>query len=75
MSTLTVTWDAGVDENTGFAVKLQGKDEHPVATGTKGSYEFTGLMAGREYTVVVVSSSGDQRSDSLTRKFHTSKSC
>ena len=74
VSTLTVTWDAGADENTGFAVKLQGENEHPIAAGTKGSHKFTGLTAGREYTVVVVTTSGDQRSESRTGKFHISKS-
>ena len=73
MSSLTVTWNAGAGEKSGFKVKLQGGTEQPVAGDSKGTYKFDSLTAGKEYTVVVVTESGHQRSESLSGNFRTSK--
>ena len=73
VSSLTVTWNAGAGEKSGFKVKLQGGTEQTVAGGSKGTYKFDSLTAGKEYNVVVVTESGDQRSENLTGNFHTSK--
>ena len=72
-SSLTVTWKAGAGEKSEFKVKLQGDTEHTVAGGDTGTYTFDSLTPGKEYTVVVVTESGNLRSDSLTGNFRTSK--
>ena len=73
MSSLTVTWNAGAGDKSQFKVKLQGGTEQTVAGGSKGTYTFDSLKAGKEYNVVVVTESGDQRSESLSGNFRTSK--
>ena len=73
VGSLTVTWKAGAGENSEFKVKLQGKTEHTVSGGDTGTYTFDSLEAGKEYTVVVVTKSGNQKSDSLSGNFRTSK--
>ena len=73
MGSLTVTWKAGAGDNTGFKIKLQGGTDNPVTGADTGTKKFDGLIAGKEFTVVVVTESGDQKSESLTGKFRTSK--
>ena len=73
VDSLTVTWDAGAGERSGFIVKLEGEEDHTVPGGDTGSWQFTKLTAGREYTVVVVTKSGAQSSGALSGKFRTSK--
>ena len=73
MSSLTVTWKAGAGERSEFKVKLQGDTEHTVSGGDSGTYTFGSLKAGKEYIVVVVTESGNQKSESLTGNFRTSK--
>ena len=73
MSSLTVTWKAGAGEKSEFKVKLQGDTEHTVAGDDTGTYTFDGLIAGKEYNVVVVTESGNQRSEIMTGNFRTSK--
>ena len=73
VSSLTVTWDAGDGENTGFTVQLGSGKEVPATKGTSGTYTFNSLTAGQEYTVTVVTKSGDQTSTDLTGSFRTSK--
>ena len=71
VSTLTVTWDAGDGDNTGFSASLQGGTQHPVDGGSTGTWTFSSLTAGQEYTVVVVTKSGGQTSGSITGTFRT----
>ena len=73
VSSLTVTWDAGAGENSGFTVKLDSGTEHSVPKGTTGTYTFDSLTAGQEYSVTVVTKSGDQTSDTMTKTFRTGK--
>ena len=73
VSSLTVTWDAGDGENTGFTVKLGSGKEVPATNGKKGSHTFNSLTAGQNYTVTVVTKSGEQTSTKLTGSFRTSK--
>ena len=75
VDSLTVTWGAGAGERSEFIVKLEGEEEHTVTGGDTGSWQFTKLTAGHEYTVVVVTKSGTQSSDALSGKFRTSKRC
>ena len=73
---LTVTWDVptsggfteytmNVQENIGSEQTIQGSAPR-IAT-------FTGLTAGTQYTVELVTVSGDQLSRTMQRKFYTSK--
>ncbi|KAI0214925.1 hypothetical protein LSAT2_033057 [Lamellibrachia satsuma] len=73
LHTLTVKWDApDVGGLTGYTVSLEGDgtsltqtpDNHTTVT-------FTGLAAGKEYTVGVVTVNGDQKSDQVEDKFYT----
>ena len=73
VSSLTVTWDAGDGENTGFTVQLDSGTEIPVTKGTSGTYTFNSLTPGKEYNVTVVTKSGNQTSTDLTGSFRTSK--
>ena len=70
MNSLTVTWAAGDDENSGFVVKLENGAEHNV---DKMTWTFENLEFGTKHTVIVVTRSGDQRSEPLTESFYTSK--
>ena len=74
---LTVNWDApAVGTLTGYSVTLSGNGT--IKTQTIGNdtttSAFTGLTAGTEYTVGVVTVSGDQQSaDEVNNTFYTSK--
>ena len=73
VSSLTVTWDAGDGENSGFTVRLGSGTEVVVPKDATRTHRFTSLTAGQEYTVDVVTKSGDQNSDTTTTRFRTSK--
>ena len=73
VSSLTVTWDAGDGENSGFTVQLDSGTEIPVPKGTSGTYTFNSLTAGQEYSVTVVTKSENQNSDKMTKTFRTGK--
>ena len=47
VSSLTVTWDAGEGENTGFTVQLDSGTEVPVTKGTTGTYTFNRFDTGQ----------------------------
>ena len=66
-----MTWDAGDGDNTGFSASIQSGTQHPVIGGSTGTWTFDSLTAGQEYTVVVVTKSGGQTSNSITGKFRT----
>ena len=73
VSSLTVTWDAGDGENSGFTVRLDSGIEVAVPKDTTRTHTFDSLTAGQEYTVTVVTKSGDETSTDLTGNFRTSK--
>ena len=73
VSSLTVTWDAGAGENTGFTVRLGSGTEVAVLKDATRTHTFDSLTAGQEYSVTVVTKSGDQNSDTMTKTFRTSK--
>ena len=74
---LTLNWDApAVGTLTGYSVTLSGNGT--IKTQTHGNdtttSAFTGLTAGTEYTVGVVTVSGDQQSaDEVKGKFYISE--
>ena len=72
VSSLTVTWDAGAGENTGFTVRLGSGTEVAVLKDATRTHTFDSLTAGQEYSVTVVTKSGDQTSTDLTGSFRTS---
>ena len=84
VNSLEVSWTAPTTGSvTSYTVTVKEKDSAsiketiPVDSGTAAT--FTGLAAGTEYTVTVVSvagvvSSGGQNSDPLSDNFYTSKS-
>ena len=75
VDSLTVKWDVGVGEKSGFTVSLEGVNNtyYTISGIDQREWTFSGLTAGTEYTVVVATNSGDQTSESLTGKFYTSK--
>ena len=84
VNSLAVSWTAPTSGAvTSYSVTLKDKSGNPAkdpqtVTGTTTA-SFTGLAAGTEYTVTVVSvagvvSSGSQNSDPLSDDFFTSKS-
>ena len=76
-SSLTVEWGAPNGSVKGYNVTLEGDDgahsaevrDEIIRTAT-----FNGLSAGTEYTVRVVTLSGDQQSETAENKFYTSRS-
>ena len=72
---MTVVWVAPSGGVKGYTVSLEGDDgahraeERDESTRTA---TFNGLNAGTEYTVQVVTLSGDQRSATVENKFYTS---
>ena len=73
-SSLTVTWDAPIGGVTSYSVEI---DTVPSRKTIYSSAERTatvdGLTAGTQYTVVVISVSGEQHSEPLYGTFFTSK--
>ena len=69
-SSLTVKWDAPAGERTSYIVTLDdgsGSEETKTPHQDATSAEFTGLTAGKSYTVRLVTVSG-------SAKFYTRKS-
>ena len=58
-----------------YNIKLQNVDgkEQTVNGSAIRKVMFDGLSAGTEYTVALITLSGDQRSDTVERQFYTSK--
>ena len=75
VDSLTVKWDVGVGEKSGFTVSLEEvtNTANTISGIDQKEWTFSGLTAGTEYTVVVVTNSGNQTSESLTGKFYTCK--
>ena len=74
-STLTVTWDAPGSGLVGlYEIQLKNKagTKRNISENTRQA-TFGNLMPGTPYTVVVVTVSGDQRSDALEKCIYTSK--
>ncbi|KAI0211005.1 hypothetical protein LSAT2_004201 [Lamellibrachia satsuma] len=74
VNSLTVAWEAPAEgELTGYRATLQGGGTSRTESVDKSTttFEFTGLKAGTEYTVGVITEAGDQRGRTLTSKFHT----
>ena len=75
-SSLTVEWAGPTDGGwEGYTVKLVGDGAHPSQTLNKDATTatFTGLTAGTEYTVSVVTMVGNQQNTKVEDKLFTSK--
>ena len=75
---LTVSWVAPDDGAvTGYRVTLVGGGTSQTQTHVQATTTttFTGLTAGTEYTVGVVTVSGDQQSSKVEHNYYTSKLC
>ena len=75
-SSLTIEWAAPADgEWEGYTVKLEGDGTPSIQTPNKNATTatFTGLTAGTEYTVGIVTTSGGQQSAKVEDTFYTSK--
>ncbi|KAI0208495.1 hypothetical protein LSAT2_006817, partial [Lamellibrachia satsuma] len=73
-SSLTVEWAAPTDGGgEGYTVKLEGDGAPPSQTPNKDATNatFTGLKAGTEYSVGVVTTSGGQQSTKVEDTFYT----
>ena len=75
LHSLTVKWDApDVGGLTGYTVSLEGDGTSLTQTpDSHTTVTFTGLAAGKEYTVGVVTVNGDQNSTQIEEKFYTGK--
>ena len=82
VDSLTVTWDAPTSGEVGKytveVTEVSGSKKN-IPNINSRTAEFTGLIAGKQYTVVVaavsgVPSSGGQKSDNTVGHFYTSKS-
>ena len=74
-SSLTFGWDAPSGGVKGYTVTLEGADgAHPAEARGESTRTatFNGLSAGTEYTIRVVTLSGDQHSETAENKFYTS---
>ena len=74
-NSLLTTWNAPVRcVVTEYVVKLKDiPGSEGVTSATETRHNFTGLIAGRLYTVVVVTVSGQQRSTPTERQFYISR--
>ena len=75
LSSLTVVWGAPSGGVNGYTVTLEGNDgAHPAEVRDEKTTKatFNSLSAGTEYTVRVVTLSGDQQSETAENKFYTS---
>ena len=72
---LTVSWEAPEERFTGYSIWLLdvADTKKPINAGTR-TMSFSDLVAGKQYFVVLVAVSGDQKSVELTGSFYTSKS-
>ena len=74
-TSLTVVWGAPSGGVKGYTVTLIGNDAaHPAEARDESAKTatFNGLTAGTEYTVRVVTLSGDQQSETVEKQFYTS---
>ena len=74
-SSLSVEWGIPDGSLKGYNVTLEGDDgAHPSEQRDENTARatFNGLSAGTEYTVRVVTLSGDQQSEPAEYKFYTS---
>ena len=74
-SSLAVQWSKPPGGVKGYNVTLEGEDgAHPAEQRDEDttSATFNGLSAGTEYTVRVITLSGDQQSEPAEYKFYTS---
>ena len=74
-TSLTVEWAIPDGSVKGYNVTLEGDDgAHPAEQRDESSTIaiFNGLTAGTEYTVRVITLSGDQQSETVEYKFYTS---
>jgi hypothetical protein len=72
---LVFGWDAPSGGVKGYTVSLEGNDGvHPSDARDEctRTATFNGLRAGTEYTIRVVTQSGDQQSEEVENKFYTS---
>ena len=74
VSSLTVMWDAPAGLVGLYEIQLKNKarSQRNITKNTRRA-TFSNLMPGSPYTVIVVSVSGDQRSETLEKRFYTSK--
>ena len=76
-TSLMVKWATPAGQLTGYIVTLDdgsGSDKTKTPGEDETSAEFTGLTAGKEYTVRVVTMSGSAKSAIAEGQFYTSKS-
>ena len=76
LSSLIVTWDAPKSTIVeAYAVSIRGlpETEQTMSGRAIRKATFDGLTAGTQYTVSVLSVSGDMTSDNLEEQFYTSK--
>ena len=72
-TSMTVSWSVpsgGVEQ---YEVRLKEKSGSKQNVTQKSNAQFTGLTAGKKYTVVLVTVSGKQRSTTPDKTFYTSK--
>ena len=73
-SSLAVQWSKPPGGLKGYNVTLEGEDgDHPAEQRDENttSATFNGLRAGTEYTVLVITLSGDQQSETAEKKCYT----
>ena len=74
-SSLSVRWDAPTGGVKGYTIILE-DDDYPLPPAERDNSTrtatFNDLIAGTEYTIRVVTRSGDQRSITGKNKFYTS---
>ena len=74
---LTVTWDVPMSGGlTGYTVNVEERtgSEQTIQDSAPRIVTFNGgLSAGTQYTVILVTVSGDQNSKPIQKTFHTSK--
>ena len=71
---LTVTWDVPSSGGlTEYRVNVQGQagSEQTVPENSQRTATFTGLVAGAQYTVVMVTVRGERRSSAVRKTFYT----
>jgi len=71
---LTVTWDVPSSGGlTEYRVNVQGQagSEQTVPENAQRTATFTGLVAGAQYTVVMVTVRGERRSSAVRKTFYT----
>ena len=73
-NSLTVTWDAPIGGVTSYSVEIYTvPSRKTIYSSAERTATIDGLTAGTQYTVVVISVSGEQHSEPLYDSFFTSK--